>query len=431
MEMPSVAVGVLARTLGVLSRLAIEKYRPGIVGITGSVGKTSAKLAIAAVLGSERRVRAARGNLNNELGLPLAVLGDWSDGELDLVSRKQPPGTRRAEKLFFWIKVIVRGVSQVFFFREKEFPEVLVLEYGADRPGDLKRLLGVASPNIGVVTAVGEVPAHVEFYENPDEVAREKSRLIEHLPAQGFAILNRDDEVVMNMKDRTRAHCITFGFERGAEMRILRFGSYAEGGAPGGISFQLEYGGSVIPVKLRGMLGRSHAYAAAAAASAGVAFGMNLRKIAEALPGYVPPPHRMEIVRGVKDTWIIDDAYNASPLSMESALESLEDLPARRRIAVLGDMLELGPYAMETHEEIGRLAGKIADVLVTVGPRGKLVAEGARKARMNRKNILSFDLAEEAAKPVENLLKKGDLVLVKASRAIGLEKVVEEIRGLI
>lgn len=430
MELKKIAIQILRWKLRFLAQLTIWRYRPGIIGVTGSVGKTSTKLAIAAVLGSERRVRASRGNLNNDLGVPLTILGDWREKDLKLISREQPEGERIFEKSFFWLKVICLGCFRVIFPQRSSYPEILVLEYGADRPGDIKNLLGIARPNIGVITAIGDVPVHVEFYKGPDEVAREKARLVEYLPAAGFAVLNCDDKTVMDLQDRTRAHVMTYGFGKGAELRISRFENRSDDNEPKGITFRLEYAGTAVPVKLEGMLGKSQAYAAGAAAALGLIFGMNLVKISEALKSYIPPPHRMQLLRGVKDTYIIDDAYNASPLSMEAALHALSSLPGRRKIAVLGDMLEIGEYTMKAHEEVGRKAGAFVDLLVTIGSRAKFIAEGAKKERMSKKNIKSFDTPEEAAKPVEGLIKKGDLILIKASRGIHLERVVEEIQGL-
>jgi UDP-N-acetylmuramoyl-tripeptide--D-alanyl-D-alanine ligase len=421
-----------------IAQLTIWRYRPGIIGVTGSVGKTSTKLAIAAVLGVERRVRASSGNLNSDLGLPLTILGDWSEKELKLVSRDQPPHTARVRKLFFWTKVLTTSWWRVIFADRDKYPEIVILEYGADRPGDLKYLLSVARPNLSVITAVGDIPVHVEFFAGPEEVAREKARLIEYLPSAGFAVLNHDDRSVMGVKDRTRAHVITFGFGSGADVKISRFENQAEddsprsgsGGAgrPAGISFRLEYGGVGVPVRLDGVFGRAQAYAAGAAASIGLVFGLNLVKIAEALRNYKPAASRMDLVPGVKGTWLIDDSYNASPLSMRAALDTLKDLPAKRKVAVLGDMLEIGKYSIEAHEKIGAIAGKLLDILVTVGPRTKFIAESARKAGLKRGKIFSFDTADDAARPVQELIKKGDLVLIKGSHAMELEKVVEEIR---
>jgi UDP-N-acetylmuramoyl-tripeptide--D-alanyl-D-alanine ligase len=426
--MSSLAVKTLRNILRDLARLTIWRYRPGVIGVTGTVGKTSTKLAILAVLANARRVRGSNGNLNNDLGLPLTILGDWSPQDLALVSRATPRGTARLRKTFFWMKVIFSSLWRVVF-KERDYPEILVLEYGADRPGDIKYLLKIARPNVSVITAVGDIPVHVEYYNGPDDVAREKGRLIEYLPSAGFAILNYDDDVVMNLEQRTRAHLMTFGFEKGAEVKITRMENRIEGDRPVGISFKLEYKGTLVPVRLNGVFGRSHAYAAAAAASVGIVFGMNLAAVSDALENYAPAESRMQLLPGIKNTFVIDDSYNASPLSMRAALETLRDLPAKRKVAVLGDMLEIGKYTIEAHEAVGKLAAESVNVLVTVGPRAKFIAETARTAGMKKNSVISFETADEACKPVQALMKQGDLMLVKASHSMELAKIVEEIKA--
>ena len=426
--MNSFAVKILRGTLRDLARLTIWRYRPGVIGVTGTVGKTSTKLAIQAILEHARRVRGSTGNLNNDLGLPLAILGDWSAKDLALVSRGTPPGTARMQKFFFWLKVIVGSLWRIIF-KTKDYPEILVLEFGADRPGDIKYLLKIARPNVSVITAVGDIPVHVEFYAGPDDVAREKGRLIEYLPSAGFAILNYDDDAVMNLEQRTRAHLMTFGFEKGAEVKISRMENRMEGDRPVGISFKLEYKGSFVPVRLNGVFGRSYAYASAAAASVGIVFGMNLATISDALANYTPAESRMQLLPGIRGTFIIDDSYNASPLSMRAALDTLRDLPAKRKIAVLGDMLEIGKYTIEAHEAVGKLAARSANVLVTIGPRAKFIAETARVTGMKKTSVISFETADEARKPVQALMKSGDLVLIKASHSMELAKIVEEVRA--
>ncbi len=231
------------------------------------------------------------------------------------------------------------------------------------------------------------------------------------------------------MADRSRAHVMTFGFDKDVDVRVSNMENRADNARPLGMSFKLEYGGNVVPVRIDGVFGKAHAYAAAVAASVGIIFGMNLVRIAEALRDYIPVHGRMELLPGVKYTYILNDCYNASPLSMRAALDTLKFLPAKRKIAVLGDMLEIGKYAIEEHEKLGRVVTGIADILITVGPRGKFIAEGAKKAGMNKRHIQSFDLAGEAQAPVQALIKKGDLILIKASRAMHLEDVVEEIRA--
>ncbi len=418
-----------------LAQLTIWRFRPGIVGITGSVGKTSTKLAVAAVLREGRSVRVSDGNLNNDLGLPLIILGNWSQADLKLISRDQPAHTARMRKFLFWMKVIVISLVRLALGSKSRYPEMLVLEYGADRPGDLKYLLSIARPNVSIITAIGDIPVHVEFFNGPEEVAREKSRLIEYLPSAGYAILNFDDASVMNLKDRTRAHILTFGFGSGAGVRMTRFenkwekDAHSDAGRPVGISFKFEYGGIFVPARLDNCFGKSQAYAAGAAAAVGLIFGMNLVRISEALQRYEPAPSRMELLPGMKHAYLIDDSYNASPLSMHAALDTLKALPGKRKVAVLGDMLEIGKYAIEAHERIGHLAGKSVDVLITVGPRAKFIAESACETGLGRGRIFSFDTAEEARKPVQDLMKKGDLVLVKGSHAMDLHKIVEEIKA--
>jgi UDP-N-acetylmuramoyl-tripeptide--D-alanyl-D-alanine ligase len=407
----------------------IWRFKPKVIAITGSVGKTSAKEAAFAVLKNHRRIRKSEGNLNNELGVPLTIIGGWSEEELKLVNRDTPAGKKKLKKLIFWLKVIISALFRVIFLRGSAYPQVLILEYAADRPGDIKKLLGIAKPHIGIITVVGEIPVHVEFFSGPEAVAREKSRLIEYLPANGFAILNFDNEIVMNMKERTRAKVITFGFGEGADVKISALENHIENGRSSGIYFKLEYAGSFVPVVLKNTFGKAPAYAAAAAACVGLIFDLNLVEISEALSlNYKPAKGRINLINGVKDTYIIDDAYNASPISMAEALETLKSLPAKRKVAVLGDMLELGKYSIEAHESIGQLAGKIVDVLITVGPRAKFIAQSAESAGLAQSKILSFDTAAEAALAVQGLIKKGDLVLIKASRGIGLDKVVEEIK---
>jgi UDP-N-acetylmuramoyl-tripeptide--D-alanyl-D-alanine ligase len=185
-----------------------------------------------------------------------------------------------------------------------------------------------------------------------------------------------------------------------------------------------------VPVRLDNVFGKVQSYAAASAACIGLIFGLNLVKISEALKSYQPASGRMKLLPGVKSSLILDDSYNASPLSMHAALETLKGLPAKRRIAVLGDMLEIGRYSMEAHERMGRIAAKAASILVTIGPRAKFIAEGAKEAGLNRRNIFSFETAEDACETVGQLLKKGDLVLLKGSHSMNLEKVVAEVRQI-
>lgn len=404
-------IRILRWTLKKLAQLTVWRYRPGIVGITGSVGKTSAKFAIASVLSTDRKVRCTKSNFNNELGLPLTILGTWEE----------------IKGAFFWPKVIFGSVWRLIF--KIDYPEILILEYGVDKPGDMRYLLDIARPNVSVITAIGEIPAHVEFFSGPEEVGREKAKLIESLPAAGFAVLNYDDDTVTNLEERTRAHLITFGFEKGASVRVTGFETRAEGERPLGVSFKLEYGGSFVPVRLDGAYGRTQGYAAAAGACVGLIFGLNLVKISDGLQHYEPAPHRLNITPGIKNTFILDDCYNANPTSMYAALDTLRVLPGKRKIVVLGDMLEIGKYAMQAHEKIGAISAKVADQLFTVGPRSKFIAQGAIAGGMPKRSVQQFETADDAKIAIIQAVRKGDMILVKGSHAMELEKVVEELRA--
>lgn len=414
----------------------VWRFEPQIIAITGSVGKTLTIETTRAVLGYEntrlekRRVRTSRGDLGN-LSVPLAVIGSWSDEELNLISSKEVSLTGKIRKVIFWPKVLFSGLWNIFFSRKSAYPEILILEYGSKRSGDIEYFLEIARPDIGIVTALGEIPAHVEFWSEPEALAKEKSKIVEHLPSSGFAILNYDEETIMKFKERTRGRVVTFGFGEGADVRITNLGNKEEEGRPVGIFFKLGYGGSVVPVNLRGAFGKSHAYAAAAAACVGLIFDLNLVEISEALQaGYLPPPGAMRLIKGVKDTYIIDGSAEASPLSVEEAFSILRELPAQRKLAVLGDMLELGKYSIEVHEAIGRLAGQVANILVTVGPRGKFIASGAEASGLSKHKIYSCDTSIEAGRTLQDLLRKGDLVLIKGTKEVGLEKVIEEIKEI-
>jgi UDP-N-acetylmuramoyl-tripeptide--D-alanyl-D-alanine ligase len=416
---------VIQSLLKGLAILTIKKFKPGVIGVTGSVGKTSTKQAVFAILRRERRVRVSKGSLNNEFGIPLTILGDWQDDDLRLVSKEMPAGGNFGKKLLFWLKVIGWGLVQLAFFSRRSYPEIIILEYGADHPKDIDYLLGIVKPQISILTAIGDIPVHVEFFKDPRALADEKAKLIEILPTTGVAVLNADDPRVIELRPRTRAHVLTYGFSESATVRISSFEHRREKNRICGISFKLEHNQVFTPVRIDNVVGKSQAYAAASAAAVGMAFGINLVRIAEALPYLEVPPRRARILAGIKNSTIIDDAYNASPASMRMALEAVQDIKAKRKVGILGDMLELGKYTVTAHEELGRLAGKTLDILFTVGDRAQFVAQAAQKAGIPKKNIFSFDSAESALAAIKKNVRTQDLILVKASRAIHLEKVTE------
>lgn len=419
--------------LEILAKLYLWRFKPEIIAITGNVGKTSTKEAIACVLSKIRKTRSSKGNLNNEFGVPLTIIGDWSDDYYEA-----------SNGAWFWFKVLIIAPFGLLF--NKNYPEILVLEYGADRPGDIARLTEKYKPKIGVVTAVGEIPVHVEYFSDPDSLAREKSKLISKMDLSCYAVLNHDDPMVYDMKEKTKAKVMSYGFTQHlknenanatedsvnlgeATVKLSNFDFRLDSdGKPMGVGFKIHHGNnaSFVPVTLYGVLGKSQALAAGAATCVGLIYEMNLIEISQALVDYKGPKGRLKILKGIKNSTIIDDTYNAAPASTHLAIDTLKDLPAGRRIAVLGDMLELGKYTIQAHQEMGNLVGGGVDILVTVGLRAKFIADSAEN-QMPKANIYSFATSDLAKTKVQELIQEGDLVLVKGSQGIRMEKIVEEI----
>ncbi len=403
---------VLQVILYVFARLALVRYKPLVVAITGSVGKTSTKEAVYAVLRAQyhSRVRKTELNWNTEIGTPLTILGLPSGGK----------------NIFVWITIFFRALLKIVW--DPQYPHVLVLEMGADKPGDIQYLAGLARPTIGVVTAVGDIPVHVEFFAGPKNLAREKARLIEALPmSSGYAVLNYDDETVLEMRERTRARNITFGFGENAAVRATAMEVREGESGPEGINFKLEHNGKIVPVRLYNIFGKSAVYAALAGACVGIALKMNLVEIAEALALIEPPPGRLRLIKGEKQTRILDDTYNASPLAVQMALETLASLEAKRRIAVLGDMLELGKYSEAAHRAVGEKILNCADIFIAVGERARFIADEARGRGMAPEKTFEFSATTDAAAKLEDILREGDVVLVKGSRAMHMENIVKEV----
>ncbi|MFB6212824.1 MAG: UDP-N-acetylmuramoyl-tripeptide--D-alanyl-D-alanine ligase [Candidatus Magasanikbacteria bacterium] len=407
--MKNIFYNTLKYILKILSKATIKKYKPKVIGITGNVGKTSTKKTLYTILKEKRNVRASPKSFNNEIGLPLAILGDY----------------KKTGSLFFWVKVISFSIFQLIFKRSS-YPEILILEYGIDKPGDMDRLLEIAKPRHGIVTAMGKVPSHIEFFPSRKALVREKTKMVKSLPATGFVVLNADDASVYGMSEKTRAKPITFGFEDDADMKITNFET-VEDEKSTGISFKLSFGGSLAPVRIDDVVGKSQAYSAAAASALGSAMELNLVDISESFDHHEPPKGRLRVIDGIKGVRIIDDTYNSSPLSVEKAFEAVSQLEAKRKIAVLGDMLELGQHTLDAHKEVGKNAEEHFDKLITVGMRAKFIAEGAKEAGMNQEKINVFENIKEAGIFLQGKIQEDDLILIKASQAVRLEKVTKEI----
>jgi UDP-N-acetylmuramoyl-tripeptide--D-alanyl-D-alanine ligase len=393
-----------------LAKCALNKYRPRIIAVTGSVGKTGAKDAIYSVVSTSFPSRKNPKSFNAEFGVPLTILNlpnAWAS----------PIG---------WFVNIIKGLLLVLL--PHEYPKWLVLEIGADHPGDIKKITKWVNPSIGVVTGLGnEAPVHVEFFPTIESLIREKSELLRGLDSVDSAIINRDDERAWGMRSVTVAHILSYGFDKEAKVRADAYHvAYDDNDNPKGIGFRVDYSEKSIPVRLTGVLGKGHAYAALVAFAVGTRLGINLVTIAEALTKHTFAPGRMRILPGLRETVLIDDSYNSSPAAVKLALDTLRDLEASgRKIAVLADMAELGEYSVGEHKKVGTWIPGVADVLVCVGPKAKDIGESASMECLDKSCVYYFDNSVKAGHFLANFVQAGDAVLLKGSQSMRMERATE------
>jgi UDP-N-acetylmuramoyl-tripeptide--D-alanyl-D-alanine ligase len=405
---------LIQNILRILAKTIIKKYDPDVIGITGSVGKTSTKEAVKMVLKDHYNIRASAKNYNNELGVPLTIIGV-----------EESPG----KNILGWIKVFLSAIGLILL-RDDNYPKILILEMGADKEGDIGYLVDIAPCKIGILTNISE--SHLEFFGTVAKVKKEKKKIIEHLESDGYALINCDIDGVCDMKGDTKANVLTFGFDKTTDISVSdAIISYDEDDKLSGINFKLMHSGNVVPVFMPKALGFAHIYSALAAVGVGSIYGLNLVDIAKNLSQFEPPKGRMRLIEGIKKTLIIDDTYNSSPASSKAALEVMQEVKLQekaKKIVVLGDMLELGKFTSEKHKEIGlRVLESEIDVLITKGEAARDIAKGAIEAGMSKDKVFSFSSNKEAGKFLQERLGEGDLVLVKGSQGMRMEKIVKEV----
>jgi len=278
------------------------------------------------------------------------------------------------------------------------------------------------------VSRIGEYHPEKEFFTGEISEAREIEKLANLLPSRGYLILNFDDETVRDLKNKSIAHPITFGFGARADMRasdivLTQFPAL-------GTNFKINYEGNIVPCWLENIFGKDNIYAALAASSIGLALGLNLVKASQALKDFKGLPGTMQLMPGIKNSRILDDSENASPLSMLESLGILKEINGvQRKIAVLGDMIGVGKYAIEAHEAVGERVKNSADLLFAVGDRAKFFVQGAIAKGMAEDRIFQFDGAVSAAKALQSEIKEGDLILIDGSKEMGMIEVVKEIKA--
>src|SRR3989338_10055653 len=405
---------ILTRSLRLMALAILRRHKPRIIGVTGNVGKTSTRDAIYAVIAKEATVwRGKEGkNYNNEIGVPLTILNAEHHGR-DILG---------------WAKIIPRFVALWF---SRVYPKFLVIEMGVDHPGDMEYLTTIVEPEIAVITGVGEIPVHVEFFSSPSGVLAEKAKILKVLPASGHAVLNADDAALMKLLIPSGISRHLYGFSDEADVHAsdgqIHYQDDGDFRWPAGLSFKIHYQGAMIPVRLHGSISDAQVSAALAAFVVGIVLGFKPLNITAALSSHRPPPGRLRLIRGIKNTLILDDSYNAAPASIEAALGVLKIIEAPRKIAVLGDMLELGAYGEAAHRHIGRLASSIADYIFSVGELSRFIDEEARRNGYDPDTIFHLDEAGEVEKILQPLLAPGDVLLIKGSQSMRMERVVEDV----
>jgi UDP-N-acetylmuramoyl-tripeptide--D-alanyl-D-alanine ligase len=373
---------LVGNTLTAIQQLAAfwrRRFTPRVIGITGRVGKTTTKELVHAVLDTRYRTLKSEGNLNNEIGLPLTLL--------------------RLDKTY----------------------ERVVVEMGMYALGEISTLARIARPQVGVVTNIG--PVHLERLGSIQAIADAKAELVEALPADGVAILNQDEPLVRAMADRTPARVFTYGLSPKADL----WADGIEGAGLEGIRFTLHYRGETIHIRAP-LLGRHSVHTALRAAAVGLVEGLDWSDIIGGLRSD-SPQLRLVVVKGPNESLLLDDTYNASPASTIAALNLLAELE-NRRVAVLGDMLELGSYEEAGHRLVGRRVVDVANLLVTVGKLGQITAEEALAMGMQSDKVVILPDADAAIQVVPGLVRKRDMVLIKGSRGVGLDRLVDALARL-
>ncbi len=351
-----------------------DKLNVRVVGITGSVGKTTTKELTHTVLSQRFHTLKSPGNRNNEIGLPLTLL-------------ELRPKHERA-----------------------------VLEMGMYTTGEISLLCELAQPFIGVVTMVG--PVHLERVGSMEGIVKAKRELVEALPPDGFAILNRDDERVMSMAAHTQAHIFTYGLHPNADLWATDIRSMGLEG----VQFTLTCGREALKVKVP-LLGRHNVHTALRAAAVGLVEGLGWDEIVAGLT-QMTPQLRLVTVPGPNGSLLIDDTYNSSPDSALAALNLLQDLDGRK-VAVLGDMLELGQVEEASHRLVGRRARDVAHILVAVGPRGRWIAEEALAVGMSPQRVHVAKDVETAVTILQTLIRQDDTILIKGSLGMQMGRIVD------
>lgn len=374
----------------------LKKYKPVVIGVTGSTGKSTAVAAITQALQGSYSVRSSSHSYTSPIDVALTIAG------ADLQQAR--PG---------WFSLLTN--SFVKELREAE-PQVLVLEVGADHPGDIDWLAQKVPFKIGVATNVGT--AHLDMYVTKEMLAHEKTSLIVSLPKHGYAILNMDDPLVAVMGNGTPAQIVKFGSTRDAEVQIVR----SERLSQGGLAVEIAVHGRRYEMHLPNVLAKHQLTAITAALTVAHVMGVDPNAAIKRLQSFRPPAGRLQRIVGISGSSILDDSQNSTPESMNEALQLLHELSATRKVAVLGDIAKIGKETNEVHKQIGLQAAQVANLIILIGESMRMAGTVALKQKAD---VHHFNTADAAGRWLTSFIKQGDLILVSGSRGMQMEKVVE------
>jgi UDP-N-acetylmuramoyl-tripeptide--D-alanyl-D-alanine ligase len=401
--MKAFAKKLVLNFLMLLARIRLKRLRPYVIGVTGSVGKTSTKDAIHAILKNRYYVSSSEKSYNTEFGLPLSVLGQESG----------------FSSPWAWFGILCRSVWSAFF--SGRGLKILILELGVDKPGDMGQLLKMVKPQVGVITGINPVHLAEGQFKDLEDIFNEKKKLVEALPQKGVAVLNGDDPYLIALRDKLECRVIYYGFSEICDLRAVE-----ANGMDDGIQFKVVYKDQVATGVLP-VLGIYNVYTALAAVAVALSQGFELEESVAFLKDYKLPAGRMNPIKGIHDTLIIDSSYNSSPSTVKEALNVLSGFNGRK-IAVLGNMNELGDSGETKHREMGRYAAEHADMILTVGDLSKIAGDEAKAAGFEEDRVLHFENALQAADRLKKIIQKGDIILVKGSQnKVRLERLVKAI----